>query len=408
MNAAFLAQWRLYRRGAPRPPVVGLAPRTDSAFDAGVTPGEVRVFADTNRPLVALVVADRGLSGWRIVPESPFCAPASGRELAVGGRVLQLWNATTVSRRFAERSWRVGAVSPEELAEVVAAIPSAHPGRLVAGDGVQARYEREFLVGEGTLVPLARPRAAGTRRAAWLRASLLAAASLALCLAAWHVTTADYPPRVVRAWRDTFRTFRVDAGHEPIELADGRAAPGEVPGADEAAVEIEPPGIKWFAGREPDVVPPRRFADVKGPRMPPELAKSQKGAIPGGGYRSPVDSPMRVVFLSSAESPSRGGPPAPLSAAPRIGYRIDGSAGPREGAVLTIEGEAFDGVKVTVRFDPGTVACYREIVESSVGSVRATYELVAAEGKAIGEGSVEVSVIWPSPSGDLRASASGP
>ena len=39
MNAAFLSQWQLYRRGAARPPLVGLEPRTDSAFDEEVRAG---------------------------------------------------------------------------------------------------------------------------------------------------------------------------------------------------------------------------------------------------------------------------------------------------------------------------------------------------------------------------------
>ena len=36
MNAAFLNEWQLYRRGAQLPPIVGLEPKTDSEFDAGV------------------------------------------------------------------------------------------------------------------------------------------------------------------------------------------------------------------------------------------------------------------------------------------------------------------------------------------------------------------------------------
>ena len=111
MNAAFLNEWQLYRRGAQLPPIVGLKPKTDSEFDAGVAVGEIRIFADTNRPLVALVVEDRRLSGWRIVPVSPFCAPASGRELMVGERVFQLWNATAAQlpRRTLDASLRATA-----------------------------------------------------------------------------------------------------------------------------------------------------------------------------------------------------------------------------------------------------------------------------------------------------------
>ena len=44
---------------------------TDS-FDGGVKPGEIRIFADMERPFVALVVESKGLAGWTIVPLSPF------------------------------------------------------------------------------------------------------------------------------------------------------------------------------------------------------------------------------------------------------------------------------------------------------------------------------------------------
>ena len=142
MNAAFLNEWQLYRRGAQLPPIVGLEPKTDSEFDADVAVGEIRIFADTNRPLVALVVEDRRLSGWRIVPVSPFCAPASDRELMVGERVFQLWNATVVSRRFASRSWRVDAISDSDLAEIRGAIAAANPGRVTAGNDVQGKSTR--------------------------------------------------------------------------------------------------------------------------------------------------------------------------------------------------------------------------------------------------------------------------
>ena len=88
-------------------------------FDGDVKAGEYRIFADMNKPFVALIVEDCGLSGWRIVPVSPFTVPASPREMLVGERVLQLWNACVASRKFVERSWRVDGVSQEDLADVV-------------------------------------------------------------------------------------------------------------------------------------------------------------------------------------------------------------------------------------------------------------------------------------------------
>ena len=309
MNAAFLNEWQLYRRGAQLPPIVGLEPKTDSEFDADVVVGEIRIFADTNRPLVALVVEDRRLSGWRIVPVSPFCAPASARELMVGERVFQLWNATVVSRRFASRSWRVDAISDSDLAEIRGAIAAANPGRITAGDDVQAKYEREFLVGEGTLVPFAEPRAADLPRFAWMQVSLKIAASLAVCLAAWYVLMMDSGRQIVRSWRESFHAVDIVQEDATIELADAREV-REVP-TEIAEVDIDftPRSATWH-GPAPEVVRPAKFADVKGPKVPEGIAKFR---LKDEGYKSPIASPMEVVFLSGGErrgesaAPTRGG-----------------------------------------------------------------------------------------------------
>ena len=139
MNAAevFEQEWSLYRSGKS---ALGYATgfagpadggkRNNGDFDAGVKTGEYRIFADMPRPFVALVVEDRGMAGWRIVPVSPFTVPASAREMLVGERVLQLWNACVASRRFVERSWIVDEVSPEDLKDVVARLANVVPGRI--------------------------------------------------------------------------------------------------------------------------------------------------------------------------------------------------------------------------------------------------------------------------------------
>ena len=49
------------------------------AFDPEVKVGEIRIFADTKEPLVALILESRGLAGWRIVPVSPYRVPANER-----------------------------------------------------------------------------------------------------------------------------------------------------------------------------------------------------------------------------------------------------------------------------------------------------------------------------------------
>ena len=183
MNAkeVFEKEWALYRQGAAQGSFV--ADDTKNAakgsFDGDAKVGEYRIFADMKRPFVALIAEDRGLSGWRIVPVSPFTVPASPREMLVGERVLQLWNACVASRQFVERSWRVDSVSEADLADVKARMASVVPGRIVAGEGAVAEYERAFLVSGGNFAPLVekaqarRPVGVWRRYGAWSIAAML-------------------------------------------------------------------------------------------------------------------------------------------------------------------------------------------------------------------------------------------
>ena len=411
MNAAFMNEWQLYRRGAQLPPIVGLEPKTDSEFDADVAVGEIRIFADTNRPLVALVVEDRRLSGWRIVPVSPFCAPASDRELMVGERVFQLWNATVVSRRFASRSWRVDAISDSDLAEIRGAIAAANPGRVTAGDDVQAKYEREFLVGEGTLVPFAEPRAADLPRFAWMPVAFKIAASLALCLAAWYVLMMDSGRQIVRNWRGGFHAVDIAQEDATIDLVDAREvreAPTEIA---EVNIDFTPPSVTWY-GPAPEVFRPAKFADVKGPKVPESI---KKFTLDRDRFISPISAPMEVVFLSGGErkshAPAQSGELryaaaiAPLAEPPKVTCKLvnDTRSGLCVDKILRIEGEVAEGAKITVMFDDDVVEGYGRL--SSIASdckVWIDYELMAFSGKTISAESVFVTLIWPAKDGDER------
>ncbi len=410
MNAAFLGQWQLYRRGALRPALVGLEPRTEGEFDSDVAVGEVRIFADTTSPLVALVVEDRRLSGWRIVPVSPFCAPASDREAMVGERVLQLWNATVVSRRFAGRSWIVDTVDKEELERVRVAIAAARPGVVASGDGVQARYEREFLVGEGNLVPFAEPKVSDVHRFSWVRPALLAAASLAVCIGAWMLVEPSSVRRVADRWKTGWMEVVVAEDDSAIELVDATGPVESRPEVAEVDIDFTPDSVKWYGSMpSPKVVHAPRFADVKGPKMPEGLTKiTPKGAR----FKSPVDVPMDVVFLASKEpyesrasverqsSISYGSFVRPLDRMPDVRCVLERDEGPD--AVLTVLGEGEDGVKVTVMFDQETIEGYRRVEDGLEGGVLAKYELMAFAGREIGVKSVLVALIWPSRDGDVR------
>ena len=414
MNAVFLSQWQLYRRGAMRPPLLGLEPKSEGSFDDGVVPGDIRVFADTNRPLVALVVEDRRLSGWRIVPVSPFCAPASDRELMVGERVLQLWNATVVSRRFASRSWLVDSVSGEDIAEVRGALSAAKPGHVTSGDGVQAKYEREFLIGEGTLVPFVVPAAAEPPRFVWTRYAGLLAASIVLCLAMWHAFAPQGARRAAWSWRDGCLVSIEDRGYE-IELYDATEEPESQGETADVDISIELPVTKWF-GHEPEpmVVKPVKFADVRGPKIPEGIAGIRPMAE---AYKSPFRAPMDVVFLSSPEkhygaahAPKGAARPCcafarPIDKAPEVRCTMEGGGSARSGvdAVLSVLGEGADGAKITVMFDADVIEGYRKVPFARLeDGVLARYELMAFEGKEISGKSVGVALIWPSSDGDIR------
>lgn len=182
MNAheVFEQEWRLYKSQANRWILRDAQKAPNGKRDDLWTPveaGEYRIFADVPKPFVALVIERQGAAGYLVVPVSPFSVPASEREMLVGERVLQLWNACTAAKSLVERSWVVDAVPREDIAEIKAKVAAAMPGRLTAGDSVQAQYEKEFLVADGALRPLAPERAAAKfpmiRRAGFSLAAML-------------------------------------------------------------------------------------------------------------------------------------------------------------------------------------------------------------------------------------------
>jgi len=153
----FEKEWEIWRAGrAEFPSRREINDRKGTAGDAPVKVGEIRVIGGMEPLTAALVVEACGAAGWRIVPVSPLTVPASEREWLVGGRVLQLWNACVAARRTVERSWLVETVDAADVAEVVARLAAAQPGRLTKGDGALAHYERTFLVAGGNFRSLVR------------------------------------------------------------------------------------------------------------------------------------------------------------------------------------------------------------------------------------------------------------
>ena len=88
---------------------------TDS-FDGGIKPGEIRIFADMERPFVALIVESKGLAGWTIVPISPFTVPASSRDKALcrhaAGASIPFRRPISPTSKRRWRRWKPDASSP--------------------------------------------------------------------------------------------------------------------------------------------------------------------------------------------------------------------------------------------------------------------------------------------------------
>ena len=187
--SVFRNEWKMYRtrEATPQRAATGKPADTTSAtFDAPPAAGELRIFADFPEPVTGLLV---GVSakGWRVVPLSPFTVPASDREILIGTRVYQLWNACDLSVETASRSWTVDTVPPEDLADLKTALNTA-PGEplpadlasctglpVTAADDPRHAYERTFRI--------VISRAPAVRRRLWMFVGPALAASLLLAMA---------------------------------------------------------------------------------------------------------------------------------------------------------------------------------------------------------------------------------
>lgn len=198
------------------------------AFDPEVKVGEIRIFADTKEPLTALVVADRGPAGYRLVPVSPYRVTASDGELSVGDRVFQLWNAWPAAKSFVGRSWLVDTLTPEDVARIRTALKTSASLPAKLGD-----YERRQLAAGGGFRPW---RELSPPRVSWWRSSgaWSMAAMLVMGLGVAWLVVREEPTE-----RQSGRVMTVQMERpEPVEALE--AMPAEEPDAD-AAVKALPP-----------------------------------------------------------------------------------------------------------------------------------------------------------------------
>ena len=95
-------------------------------FDGEVKVGELRIFADLARPVVALIAEDRGAFGFRIIPVSDFTNVSCEGEKIIGDRVYQFWNTCNVPRSFAVRSWLVATLPHSEFSLIHSSTSTSH------------------------------------------------------------------------------------------------------------------------------------------------------------------------------------------------------------------------------------------------------------------------------------------
>ena len=155
---AFLKEWEIYN-GDRNGETSNSEPLTTGEFDLPLKAGELRLFGESERPLVGLLYK-KVESGWIVLPTSCFSVPATEQEIIIGNRVYQLWNLFSASDKFAEKSWLVDTVSDADRKDLCEALLHVMVGDPIREDlhdcmGVPISsiedprlvYEREFATG---------------------------------------------------------------------------------------------------------------------------------------------------------------------------------------------------------------------------------------------------------------------
>ena len=218
-------------------------------FDGNVKVGELRIFADLDRPVVALIVEDRGAFGFRIIPVSDFTNVSCEGEQLVGGRVYQHWNACGVPRSFASRSWLVATLPHPEFSLIHSSTSTSHFNYstyrrtfLFSVPGVLGRHEESSRRSSPSFVLRSSfRRAAGFAIAAGLLFALVFAVRLDLDRAthreekahAWNLVLKPNEPEALQAVADE----AVES--DPVEVA-GNAPKFVIAPPDDAKMASEP------------------------------------------------------------------------------------------------------------------------------------------------------------------------
>ena len=228
------------------------------SFESEVKIGQIRIFADTREPLVALVLEGKGLVGCRIVPVSPYRVPANDREIVVGDRVFQLWNVCTVPKGFAARSWVADALSAADVGRIREAV--AEKGSLPAKLG---EYERRHIVPVGDFQGkmCLRPSVSlWGRCGGWS----IAAAFVVGLGAAWMLVREEPSPR---GEAPRVITVRMERPQTYPELVENEKEPPEPP--------VPPPEVEGPRIEVPRIAKVEPAPEV---RKPPEIGKMTPAA----------------------------------------------------------------------------------------------------------------------------------
>lgn len=96
-------------------------------FDKILAAGQVRVLSQTAQLTYALVAQRWDARAWLVIPFSSYSSPATDREIrvleegGVGLRVLQLWNARSLSDELLSKSWIAGSLPAAALSDAIEA-----------------------------------------------------------------------------------------------------------------------------------------------------------------------------------------------------------------------------------------------------------------------------------------------
>lgn len=415
MNELFEREWELHVRGGTRQRVRGERPALVAAFDRPVRTGDVRVFADVTQPLVAAIVDDRGLVGFRAVPVSPFTVPSGGRECIVGDRVFQSWNAVTLPRRFSERSWLVDRLSPDDVARLADSVARASAGRVTAGTGCVAAYEREFLLPSGNLRPLVAP--ARRTGVSWGIVPLgRVAAALAILMGAWYVMFGESSPARGFFRGDGSERFVVELV-DPVEpeeiVADADDEPEDLaPEVDVVAPAISPSVDAGQLAKLDEI-----RAGVETARIPSAAGLRSGGrrtfVFPSatGAFVDPRKTPTALIAFGGRETANRGsvsgfvaGPlpdGARATEPPPIECLLTTCPWDESHRLLNLRAPDADGLRISVSFDANGVAAYRLVPGGSLRKgLNAFYELVPDGLAAIAPSACSVVTRWRGSDGD--------